>query len=86
MGLTSEGVHTKYKFINIVACGYLSSTGSLMIDRFINAINGCAHDISLHVCLHIYNYVSTVTVNTKNNTQTDVMGASIYCIYETVDH
>ena len=61
-----------------------------MFDRFINAINGCAHDISLRVCLHIYNYVSTVTVNTKNNTQTDIMamgmGASIYCIYETVDH
>ena len=50
-----------------------------MIDRF---INGCAHDISLRVCLDMYNYVSTVTVNTKNNTQTDVMGASIY---ETVD-
>ena len=59
-----------------------------MIDRFINAINGCAHeyDISLRVSLHIYNYVSTVTVNTKNNTQTDVIGASVYCIYETVDH
>ena len=29
--------------------------------------HGCAHghDISLRVCLHIYNYVSTVTVNTK---------------------
>ena len=24
-----------------------------------------AHDISLRVCLHMYNYVSLVTVNTK---------------------
>ena len=55
-----------------------------MIDRFINAINVCAHDISLRVCLHIYNYVGIVTVNPKNNTQTDVMGASIYCIYEII--
>ena len=26
-------------FAHTIACGYLSSTGSLMIDRFINAIN-----------------------------------------------
>ena len=28
-----------YSEVKHIACGYLSSTGSLMIDRFINAIN-----------------------------------------------
>ena len=45
-----------------IACGYLSSTGFLMIDRFINAINGCAHDISLRVIFGVDCYCTNVIV------------------------